>query len=292
MREDLFCCLLSKLAYYSRPVIAEIFTCRPYTKENRELATCTSTPKVHESDIDAECFTVERNNKLYIAFRGTESIRDCLSDANIIRVPMDLPEIADEHRPNVHWGFLRQFRSLQKEIDVDIADYLLAEEYNKSEGLKENDKETSNKKELVITGHSLGAAQATLASLQFKLSYPQAKVSCYTFGSPRVGDEAFVSLFENHVDYYERVVNEEDPVTLVPFSWRFSHLPKLAYLDAMGELQENITENRWLSFFKDLWDYFVNGNENPFGDHSCEDYLCKLESINGAEENQELIEVK
>ena len=163
MREDLFCCLLSKLAYYSRPVIAEIFTCRPYTKENRELTTCSSTPKVHESDIDAECFTVERNNKLYIAFRGTESIRDCLSDANIIRVPMDLPGFADEQRPDVHWGFLRQFRSLQKNIDADIADYLLAEEYNKSEGLKEK---RSNKKELVVTGHSPGAAKRTIHSFR------------------------------------------------------------------------------------------------------------------------------
>lgn len=281
MREDLFCCLLSKLAYYSRPVIAEIFANRPYTKQNCELETCSSMPKVHESDIDAECFTVHRNNKLYIAFRGTESIRDCLSDANIIRVPMDLPELTDDQRPEVHWGFLRQFRSLQKHIDADIADYLQADEYNKSEGLKE--KENSNKKELIVTGHSLGAAQATLASLQFKMSYPETKVSCYTFGSPRVGDETFVSLFENHVDHYERVVNEEDPVTLVPFSWRFSHLPNIAYLDAMGELQENITENRWWSFFKDLWSYFINGNENPFGDHSCEHYLCKLESINDLE---------
>ena len=290
MREDLFCCLLSKLAYYSKPVITEIFAFRPYTKENRELATCNSIPRVHESSIDAECVTVKRNNKLYIAFRGTESIRDCLSDANIIRVPMYLPGIDDNKRPEVHCGFLRQFRSLQKNIDDDIAEYLSANEYNNSEGLKE--KEISNKKELVITGHSLGAAQATLASLQFKLSYPQAKVSCYTFGSPRVGNKAFVSLFKNHVDYYERVVNEDDPVTLVPFSWRFTHLPKIAFLNANGELRENITENRWLAFFKDLWNYLVNGNENPFNDHSCDDYLCKLQSINDAEEEEELVDVE
>ena len=265
MRERYFCCLLSNIAYYQKDIISTIFSTRPLTKQNRDLDSCTSKPKFHESDKDAQCFTVCRNNKLYIAFRGTESIRDCLSDANIIRVPMDLPTINASQRPYVHWGFLRQFRSLQKDIENDITEYI-----------NDNNSET---KELVITGHSLGAAQATLASLEFKLQYPKMIISCYTYGSPRVGDDAFINLFEKNINHYERFVNEEDPVTLIPFAWRFSHLPNFIYLNENGNLCSNIKENRWWSMIKDLFEYLFFGEENPLGDHSCNDYLCKLENI-------------
>lgn len=273
MREDYFCCLLSKVVYYNRQVIIDTITCRPYTKQNSALELCSSEPRVYESDIDAECLTVECKNKLFIAFRGTESIRDCLSDVNIIKVPMDLPGIYGKNGPEVHWGFLRQFRSLQKEIDDDIKKFLTNEA---------ND-QINLDKEIIFTGHSLGAAQATLATLQFKLTYPKTKISCYTFGSPRVGDKLFVTLFEKHINHYERIVNEEDPVTLIPFSWRFTHLPYMLYLDNKGTLKNRTIENKWKLFFKELWNYLINGSENPLNDHSCDDYLLKLEAINTKE---------
>ena len=275
MREDFFCCLLSKISYYKRNAIVNIFTNIPFSQNKYNLNSCGSHPRVHESDIDAECFTVECNKKLYVAFRGTESIRDWLSDANIIRVPMDLPGIADSNRPQVHWGFLRQFRSLENHIIIDVNDYLARNSHLNQ--LEQN--------EIVFTGHSLGAAQATLASLQFKLAYPNLKVSCYTYGSPRVGDSSFVSLFTHNVNYYKRVVNEEDPVTLIPFSWRFTHLPKMAYLDHNGHMRENVRENRWWTMLKDLCKSFVYGSDNPFSDHSCEDYYNKLEAINNTTSN-------
>ncbi|CAN0306134.1 unnamed protein product, partial [Ectocarpus fasciculatus] len=40
-----------------------------------------------------------------------------------------------------------------------------------------------------ITGHSLGGALATLAALDHRRRYPEAKVTMYNFGSPRVGNK-------------------------------------------------------------------------------------------------------
>ena len=44
---------------------------------------------------------------------------------------------------------------------------------------------------LLFTGHSLGAAMATLAAAEH--AGGAAAVQLYTFGSPRVGDQAFAS---------------------------------------------------------------------------------------------------
>ena len=266
-REEFFCCLLSKLAYFPKNTLIGIFQHRPYTQQNALLDGCTL-PQCHESTKDAQCFTTQKNDKLYISFRGTESIRDCLTDANILRVPMDLPGIPDNQRPLVHWGFLRQFRSLEPALDKDIMSHIL--DHQTKHGFE-------GRPELVITGHSLGAAQCTLAGLQFKLRYPQTKVSCYTYGSPRVGNSQFVWLFEKHVDHYERIVNEEDPVTMIPFAWRFRHIPQYLYLNEAGTVLNGSRENPWWSFFVDLFHWAVSGKENPIGDHSCEDYLNKLE---------------
>jgi hypothetical protein len=82
---------------------------------------------------------------------------------------------------------------------------------------------------LLYTGHSLGAALATLAASRHA---PQA---IYTFGSPRVGDMAFVqtlSALPHH-----RFTNCCDVVCRVPpeaFSYR--HVGPASYLDRRGVL--------------------------------------------------------
>ena len=45
-------------------------------------------------------------------------------------------------------------------------------------------------KSIIVTGHSLGGAIATLAGLDLKRKYGY-KVTLINFGSPRVGNEAF-----------------------------------------------------------------------------------------------------
>jgi len=79
---------------------------------------------------------------------------------------------------------------------------------------------------LLFTGHSLGAAMATLAS---SLRTPKA---LYTFGSPRVGDQAFVSLLKSLDNF--RYVDCCDLVARVPPEGilGYAHIPgNLYYID-------------------------------------------------------------
>ena len=52
---------------------------------------------------------------------------------------------------------------------------------------------------IVITGHSLGGALASLAGVVLKASLPSRDLKVYTFGQPRTGDSAFVRLVEGVV---------------------------------------------------------------------------------------------
>ena len=81
-----------------------------------------------------------------------------------------------------------------------------------------------------------GGAMSSLAGMQFSMAYPDCCVSCYSYGSPRVGCNDFVKLFKSHVNTCKRFVNEDDPVTMIPFAWRFTHLPGLCYMNKNNKI--------------------------------------------------------
>ena len=82
---------------------------------------------------------------------------------------------------------------------------------------------------IVITGHSLGAALATFAALDVKtkLNIASSKITFYSFGSPRTGNQAFTdylySLFPN--GGCQRVTHYNDVVPhLPPTAFGFNHI--------------------------------------------------------------------
>lgn len=78
----------------------------------------------------------------------------------------------------------------------------------------END---STIKSISISGHSLGAALATLAAYQASISLNSLPISLYTFASPRVGNLAFVEkMKQNSFVECFRIANSEDKVQDVP----------------------------------------------------------------------------
>jgi hypothetical protein len=87
----------------------------------------------------------------------------------------------------VHKGFQEAINSVWCEIDAALAQLICPVFY---------------------TGHSLGAALATLAAAR------RAPKAVYTFGSPRVGNQAFISSLGD-VPFY-RIVDDEDIVATIP----------------------------------------------------------------------------
>jgi len=155
-----------------------------------------------------------------LAFRGTETQEwaDLAHDLAATSVPWP------EARGHVHDGFARSLRSLLPQV----RDWL------GSQG-KERVK-------LLICGHSLGAAMATLAASIFQ------PATLVAVGSPRVGDKEFATCFAG-VDVI-RLVDCCDLVTHLPpeTPW-YTHVGPMTYIDRDGLVKAPGA----LSTAKDQW---------------------------------------
>lgn len=93
----------------------------------------------------------------------------------------------------------------------------------------------NSKGEICLTGHSLGAALALLAFSRFD----DASMSLFTFGCPRVGNEAFCERVRSgRSKSIQRYVNYNDSVTHVPpESALYRHVPRMCLrFDENGDL--------------------------------------------------------
>ncbi len=86
-------------------------------------------------------------------------------------------------------------------------------------------------KSLVVTGHSLGSALATLYAMKNAAQRAQTSASAfpnvtdlYTFASPRVGDGTFAAAFDKLAITSWRIINEMDIVPKLPPPILFTHV--------------------------------------------------------------------
>ncbi|PNH07480.1 hypothetical protein TSOC_006061 [Tetrabaena socialis] len=73
---------------------------------------------------------------------------------------------------------------------------------------------------VLVTGHSLGGAHATLCTLdiirELGAALPYNHITCYTFGAPRIGNHAFAAMYDKVVYETWNVINCNDMVPLSP----------------------------------------------------------------------------
>ncbi|KAI0701470.1 alpha/beta-hydrolase [Cytidiella melzeri] len=85
-------------------------------------------------------------------------------------------------------------------------------------------------KRVLTTGHSLGAAVATLDAVMLRQQLSSdVEVDSVVFGLPRVGNQAFADMVDAIIPSFTHVTNQNDPVPVVPP--RF-----LAYQHPQGEV--------------------------------------------------------
>lgn len=138
-------------------------------------------------------FILESETHIIVAFRGTQTDREWIADFTIDQVPF--PYVKNEIE--VHGGFFSIYQSCRETIFYQLS-------------------KLSKNKTLLITGHSLGGALATLLTLDSIHTTPSVNISLYTFGAPKVGNKAFQSLFNHIVHTSFRFVNLFDIVPLLP----------------------------------------------------------------------------
>jgi triacylglycerol lipase len=89
-----------------------------------------------------------------------------------------------------------------------------------------------------FTGHSLGAALATIAVTRFAGS----NSVLYTIGSPRVGDARFGGVVLGKARLVFRFVNSQDIVTQIPPEVPFHHVGEEKYIDRNAIVHDHSSE--------------------------------------------------
>ena len=144
-----------------------------------------------------------------LAFRGTEP--DRLID---LKTDAEAAPTAWSDGSRVHTGFARAFAGVRPAIEAWLAQRAASRP--------------------IVTGHSLGAALATLAASVWNCT------RLTTIGSPRVGDAKFAGTIRAPVFRY---VDCCDLVTRVPpdGAW-YEHVGERLYIDHNGQLQPGASD--------------------------------------------------
>lgn len=187
----------------------------------------------HDGATDAQGFgTVASDGTRYLAYRGTQPdrVKDLISDARFWGSTWQGPG-------RVHNGFLRAEQSLAGAVDAWLA--------------------AEPARPLVVTGHSLGAAMATITAARLPGS------ALVTFGSPRVGNAAFRATLAGRP--VRRYVDCCDAVTTVPPPLGCGHLGTELYIDRTGRVLA--AAPGWWQRHRDKWaarrDYLARCTGRP-----------------------------
>jgi len=151
---------------------------------------------IHQHD-DLVYGTYSDETYFFIAFKGSSNVSDFITNIKFIQKD-DSFGIPGE----IHGGF---YNVLENRFH-DIVNMMRGHETKK----------------IIITGHSLGGALATILFSYFLVHHPSIQSNLYTFGSPRVGDKAF-STFVSESNRATRIVNRGDLVAMIPVFDYFHH---------------------------------------------------------------------
>jgi triacylglycerol lipase len=171
-----------------------------------------------------QCYVANNNKFAIVAFRGTElwNNKEKFDMKNVIadlKTDVDIVLTNWPQGGKVHRGF----KEALEEVWSDLLPYIRK---LRDKGCK-----------IWITGHSLGAALATLSAGRYGSAQ-----GVYTFGSPIVGNRAFKENFK--VKIY-RIVNNDDIVARVPPPGKYVHVGELKFIDSEGVIRDTMVERKW-----------------------------------------------
>jgi hypothetical protein len=152
----------------------------------------------------------------FVSFRGTADVEDWLADLDAI--PADY--LAVSGFGQVHAGFQDVYQLVRKSIAANLATA------------------TVGCDEILITGHSLGAALAGLAAPDIFRNMPPNKIEprLITFAGPRIGLPDFATAFNAAIESCFRIVNFLDIVPYVPPE-PYVHVGAQITVDSGGPIQ-------------------------------------------------------
>ncbi len=225
---------------------------------------------------DTQAFIFRTDNCIVLTFRGSQEIRDWYTNFNTklrkFTIRREGQTAISSYKGRVHTGFFLGWASVEKDVLKQIKHW--QRQLQPGETLPP----------LLVTGHSLGGALATMAVASLQDNNMNV-AGLYTFGQPRVGDLSFTrQLNTTLANKVFRFINNNDVVPHVPppFSIHnptrlYAHLGTVKYFNSKGLLVANY---RFLSRVLDGLIGLVKGLfESGFdliSDHSMSYYISYL----------------
>jgi triacylglycerol lipase len=202
----------------------------------------------------SEAYWLKNDEDLVIACRGTEPTEFADIASDLAAIPVKSSTGIGKN----HLGFKTSVDHIWHDLEE------LANDYGKT-------------RTVWCTGHSLGAAMATIVAYRLQRTEdcpnPQA---LFTYGSPCVGDKKYIKGITDTGVLHFRFVNNADIVARVPL-WPFYHFGGMFYMNHYGNLR---APTAW-QVTKDVWRGFLVGLKrkeiNFFTNHSITRYAEILE---------------
>ncbi|OCH85126.1 alpha/beta-hydrolase [Obba rivulosa] len=132
---------------------------------------------------------------------------------------------------------------------------------------------SSGATEVEVTGHSLGAAVASLDAVMLKMHLPSdVSITTTVFGLPRAGNQAWADLVDSLLgSSFAHISNQHDPVPIVPGQFLgFQHPSGEAHItDVASSGQATIEacpgqENEHCSDANSLFDFSIQNHLGPY----------------------------
>lgn len=205
----------------------------------------------------AQAYRFQNDADMVIACRGTQP-----TEFNDIKADLKAAPVLAETVGRVHMGFKKEVDELWPMVKEDLLHKRNAD------------------KMVWFTGHSLGAAMATIMASRCE---DDPEMPCieelYTFGSPRVGWKKYVdSLACKH----HRWVNNNDIVTRVPLAvMGYVHHGQEHYMNAYGNVRKLTAWQRAKDRWRGMWMGLKQGSIDNFSDHSMVNYIANIEKMEG-----------
>ena len=189
---------------------------------NKKINTITKKHLIHKSDDSSNVKYIsistsnyssvyivadKLTNTIFIAFRGTYSLKSALAYFKLTSIE---PYKICKNNPG---GLVLGIFKIVGEIFYTIKESI---HFLSSTFLK------TNNYKLVSTGHSLGGGCSQIFSYFLVKQNPKIKITCVTFGGPRVFNKYLVDKFNNYIErniiMFKRYVTNGDPITLLPLT--------------------------------------------------------------------------
>ncbi|KAI1338980.1 alpha/beta-hydrolase [Xylariaceae sp. FL0016] len=145
------------------------------------------------TDVSGFVATDDTNQLIVVSIKGSQSIRNWITDFIFLQTSCDLVTSC-----LVHSGFYTAWNEIKDDLLAGVEAAVAA----------------NPTYSVFFTGHSLGGAVSTIAVAYAREANVTADL--YTFGSPRVGNEKFVSFVTDQAGAEYRVTHLDDPVPRLP----------------------------------------------------------------------------